>query len=271
MKHLTRFVLLLSVLLSVSGGSWLLIPGGAAPITPDSFSTKSVWFRYDSKATSGSNVTQWTQKSTDLGGVGVSMNFSGTFPQVVPNALNGHDGIAFASGMNKNITSPTNSVTVGPSQPFTWAIVHKAPTLSANTYYSINGMSANSNPDNIAVFYTALVGLPVYYIQIGQTTTTVVSPTDFDPSSYHFIIVTYNGGGNYATAGNWKIYLNGVSQTVSTQSLTGSSSAINFFGDNAGGGSPDAGITLEYLQMMEEATGSSLTGLIGYFQTQYGL
>lgn len=273
LKRIQLLVLLLVVTLSLTGASWLFVSGGPPPWDPTMVTTKAAWFKYDTKITSGSNVTEWTQKSTDLSGIGVSMTYGSNFPTVVSAALNGHDGLQYPLNSQKPITSPQDTVTVGASQAFTWAMVHKSPTLGTNTYYSINGAAGATTPDNIAVFYTNLTGLPVYYIQCGGTPTTVVSPTNFNAQAFHSIVVMYNGGGNYATAGNWKIYVNGVSQTVSTQTLSGGSAAINFFGDNATGGAPDAGITLEYIMAKEDFSasgGANLTGLLAYWVSEYG-
>ena len=272
MKVLQAIFLTTFACLSLMGANWFFVSGGPPPFTPAALTNKLWWYRSDSKITSGSDVTNWLQLSTDVGAVGTDLtSFSGLFPQVITAALNGQDALQFVTSGQATNTSPTNAAVVSPSTPFSISYVHAGPTLSLGTFYALFTVAGATAAESITLFYTNLTGLPVFYFQAGNGTVEVISIPDFNITNYHYVTINYNGGGSYATAGNWAIYLNSVSQTVSTATSSGGAGTTNVIGDTSGGGGPNGGNHVEEFMIPSQLTGADLTNANSYFQSRYGL
>ena len=272
MKVLQTFFLSVFLCASLLGANWFFVSGGAPAWNPTNLTNKLWWYRSDSKVTSGSDVTNWTQLSTDVGAVGVDLTaFAGLFPQVITAAINGQDALQFVTNGQATNTSPTNAVVVSQSSAFSISYVHAGPTLSLGTFYALFTVAGATAADSITLFYTNLTGLPVFYFQAGNGTVEVISIPDFNITNYHYVTINYNGGGSYATAGNWTIYLNSVSQTVATATSSGGAGTTNVIGDTSGGGGPNGGNHVEEFMISSQLTGADLTGANSYFQSRYGL
>lgn len=271
MKALKAFILSSFLLLSLCGLNWFFVPSGVTVWTPATLTTKQWWYRSDTRVLSGSDLTTWNQLSADGGATGINLVFTSAWPQLVAAAINGHDAFQFPAGTVKGSTSPNPSTIIDPSSAFSFAYVHKSPVLGSGTFYALWTLAGSNAANSATLFYTNLTALPVFYFQLGNGTVALVSVPDFTISNYHYVIVSYNGGGSYGTAGNWAIYVNGVSQTVSSVSTSGGNTATNTIGDGSGGGASNAGNHVEEFFATQALTGADLTGAVTYFSTRYGL
>lgn len=217
-------------------------------------------------------MTSWDQISLDAAAsTAIAFAPSGSWGTLETNVANGKPAVRIAATKSANVTSPNDHVLIGASVSFGIAFVHKAPTLTTNAFYSLAQWAGATASDSCKLFYTALTGLPVFYLQCGTGTVSVISIPDFDITQAHSVVINYNGGGSFSTAGNWAIYVNGVSKTVSTQSSGGGTSAINTMGDDSGGGASNGGDHLEWIFSTAPFSGADLTGVMAYFSTRYGL
>lgn len=232
--------------------------------------TNEYWLRSDQAVLSGSNVTSWTNLSPT--GSVPNVGFTGTAPAVQTAAVNGRDSFLFATNTIGTLTSPTTLTVVDTNTPFCLSYVHKGPSLAVDTFYALFTLSGASAASSMTLFYTALTGLPVFYFQNGNSTVTLVKIPNFDITQWHYVAISYNGGGDFSNGGNWKIYLNGVSQTITTNSTSGGNTAHNQIGDGSGGGAANAGQYTEvFMSPSQQLVGGDLVGVRSYYKLLYNL
>jgi hypothetical protein len=236
---------------------------------PQLLSNQKYWYDYGRVVLSGSNVTTWTQKFLSPASGVVNISFSGTLPVYNTLQQNNHPSLANALNTLGNITSPTTVQLVDAAQPFTLAYVHKGPALTLGTFYLLFSLAGTNAADSPRLFYTNLSGAPVFYLQIGNGTVTVIGTSGFTPSDTHYAILTYDGSG-YASASSWSLTVNGAAQTLAATSAGGGGANINTIGDSTGGGATPP---LHFWEMMLVGSNSptNLSSLQTYLSQKYAL
>lgn len=248
------------------------LKGGPPPWSPSDLANKLYWYRSDNVTLSGpTDVTFWPTKT--IGTPGIDLNFGSVpSPQYSTNVVNGKPAILFQEDSQADSTSPQNEVVLDINTPWALTYVHKGPSLTLGTYYSLVIQSGAFATESATLFYTNLSGLPVFYYQVGDSTVEIISIPDFDITQWHSIIINYNGGGDLKDPTNYTIYLNGISQTVSSVTSSGGDSPANKVGDASAGLPVDAGYYTELISVTNgNILGTDLTDLLTYYNARYGV
>ena len=237
-------------------------PTGSGTFTPASLANLTLWLDASDDSTiflgSGTNVSQWNDKSTS--GANVSESSSGTQPAYVATGLGGLPAILFAG--YKHLTGLSNfmdAATAG-TVIYVYATDNSAGDYSAapiQNFCSDNGAGGSDF-------------LPwadeTYQITFGSTTQNRWSGYVTDDPSPHVWATT-------SAAGAWQFYKDNTSlfsTTTNTVDFSQMGTGEGFIVGNANNGGVNSGYLSEVILYSRQLTSDELTQVYTYLQAKWG-
>lgn len=132
---------------SVYKGSTLVWSNGGGGFSPDDIAGLSLWLDADDGSTltlSGSNVTQWDDKSSN--GYNVSQGTTSRQPTLQTGVLNSKDGVRFDGTDDALFNDSAASIASGNDVPVTIFTVYKLLSSGTNEYGVVFGNSTSIQP-----------------------------------------------------------------------------------------------------------------------------
>ena len=132
---------------SVYKGSTLVWSSAPPPFSPDDIAGLSLWLDADDGSTltlSGSNVTQWDDKSSN--GYDVSQGTTSRQPTLQTGVLNSKDGVRFDGTDDILFNDSAASIASGNDVPVTIFTVYKQLSSGSNEYGLVFGSSTSVQP-----------------------------------------------------------------------------------------------------------------------------
>lgn len=236
------------------------------------------WYRADTVVTSGSNVTQWTDKSGNGHHATVT---TGTSPTSVSSVINGKPVVRFVQASNQWLEYASTAVLADKNTAVSVIIITKGasatPAAGFSSIYTYG--TAHTGSTAVDACQTFLFSNTGGYGQMawggGDNTAGNLNVATFNFSSaFIYLQFIYNGGGQFVNASNWTVNSDSVGQTIATSaSAFNSNHTANYIGAYAaygGNALPMDGDIAEII-LCPTISGPNQTQLDAYILARYGL
>lgn len=233
------------------------------------------WFRADTLTTSGSDVTSWTDKSGN--GLHATVT-TGASPTVVSSVLNSQPIVRFVAASNQWLQFGGTSVIASSGTALSLIVIAKgagaSPAAGFSSVFTFGtAHNGNTNVDAAeTLFFTDSGGYPQLMLGGGDNTGNSIGVTTFNFSSaFKYLQFVYNGGGSFQTTGNWNIFANSSSQTVSTGGATSTVVTQSLIGAFAAATPFSFDGDIAEIILCPTISGGNQTSLDAYILSRYGL
>ena len=219
----------------------------------------------------GGPVTSWNDQSGLANNIGSWGSYN---PTIVSNGFStGIDSVnltGLAAG-----TWAYGSPAFNASQPFMIAMVIKGDTFdNSSAYYTLQALGSSTGNPYINFYYLGSAYTTYYTFSFGisDASTPVIGSNALTYSNWNYIYVTYNGAGT-SSASNYQFWLNGVQQTLGTNTgiLGAATGGHNTLGNGQMTNSNQAQWAMNIVVSNHLPSNTEKSNLDAYVKRTYGL
>lgn len=227
-----------------------------------------LWWNMGSNTLSGSDIATLI----DLSGTGETLTFNSSRRLAYnATALNGQPGGTGISGRTIRGAGGSSDRFVAGTE-FSCVLFFKSATDSVGGFTQLLSLKDSAASFNVFTVNT-IVGYQA--MNFGKSGANFVGVASYSTTSAHWLAIDYNGG-TTSTAGSWRCWRNGVSQTVTTSSTAGAATA-NVLGEVGDGGGNSINGSGEYYEFFSYRgsgalfTAGDLTGIAERALLKFGI
>ncbi len=268
-------------------GLWTPARGNNTPWTPANIMADIYCWNESDGVTFGTPPTVTTVLDKGPHGYDIlcatQQSIAGDTFQSIPNSLGTQPALQYTSDSSGGLFAlttemgPPQSVAImGVNTAFTINYVGKLPSLSTNDYTAVGVVAGTSNlgTDSATIYYVNIATFPVFYFQVGTTPCVIVGTAldyVFPYTDWHKWSLVYNGGGNFNSAGNWKLWINGANVPVTLYANAGGNANYSDLGNHGDPPHIPPGYFVSQLWVNRAMTEKELGFWSSYITTKYGI